>query len=530
MPLPTQPPKSAIFIYGPPASGKSSLGYRLAEALELPFYDLDQVIEAQSERSIPEIFAAEGEAGFRQRESAALADVLQWERGVVALGGGALLEPRNRTRVESAGRVLCLAASFEAICERLGSTEDGRPLLSGDTKLRLKQLLEQRAAHYASFPCQLDSTTASPDEIAWQAQVRLGLFRVRGMGAATLSGAAYDVCIAAGSLAELGAALQARHLRGPLALVSDDNVAAHYAPPVLGALRQAGYAAQLVVIPAGEAHKTMDTVLRLWNASLEAGLERGSTVVALGGGVVGDLAGFAAATYLRGVKWVTVPTSLLAMVDASLGGKTGADLPQGKNLVGAFHSPALVLADPHTLATLPVDELRNGLAEVVKHGVLGDPRLFELCSQGEQAARANLDEIVRRAVAVKVRVIQEDPFERGRRASLNLGHTLGHAVEVVSGYGLKHGEGVAIGMVQAARLAERLGMAEQGLAQTIQNALQGLGLPVEIPPGLDAARLLAAMGLDKKRAGGKLRLVLPVRIGEVRWGVEVERPSALLEN
>ncbi len=516
--------KSTIFIYGPPASGKSTLGYHLAENLGLPFYDLDQIIETQAGIPVPEIFATQGEAGFRKRESAALADVLNWERGVVALGGGALLDAHNRALAEASGKVLCLAASFETITSRLEGGGDGRPLLSGDTKARLGQLLEQRAAHYASFPLQLVNDAATLEDAAWQVQVKLGMFRVSGMGAA------YDVRITPHGLDDLGMELSARHLRGPLVLVSDQNVARHHAQRVLDGLRQAGYVAQLVAIPAGEAHKTMATVMQLWAAFLEAGLERGSTVIALGGGVVGDLAGFAAAAFLRGVKWVTLPTSLLAMVDASLGGKTGADLPQGKNLVGAFHPPSLVLADPATLGTLPEDELRNGLAEVVKHGVLGDPYLFELCGQGMQAVRSNLDEIVRRAVAVKVRVIQEDPYERGRRASLNLGHTLGHALELASDYRLKHGEAVAIGMVHATRLAERMGLAEAGLAQTIQATLASLGLPVEAPPGLDRERILAAMGLDKKRARGKLRLVLPVRIGEVRWGVEVEQPAALLDD
>jgi 3-dehydroquinate synthase len=505
-----------IFLYGPPTSGKSSLGLRLAESLQLPFYDLDGMIENQAGASIPQIFANEGESGFRWRESTALAEVLTDKFGVVALGGGALLKPENRLRVEAAGEVLCLAAPFEAIMMRLEAGQGQRPLLDGDTRHRLQLLLEQRAGHYASFPLQLETGECTLDEAVWQAQARLGRFHVSGMGAG------YDVRVVEGGLDQLGSILKSCQLKGPLALVSDENVARIYAGRAVQALEAAGYNARTVVIPAGEQHKTITTINQLWEAFLAGGLERGSAVIALGGGVVGDLAGFAAATYLRGVPWVAAPTSLLAMVDASLGGKTGADLPQGKNLIGAFHPPSLVLADPQVLVPLPESELRNGLAEVVKHGVIADPVLFELCSQGWQAVQDRLDEIVRRAMAVKVRVIQEDPYERGPRASLNVGHTLGHAIEAASDYRLKHGEAVAIGMVFAARLAERQGLASPGLAESIRKTLAGLGLPDEIPAGLDRQRILKAVGVDKKRHGGKVRWVLPVCIGEVRWGIEVE--------
>jgi len=224
---------------------------------------------------------------------------------------------------------------------------------------------------------------------------------------------------------------------------------------------------------------------------------------------------------LRGVAWVAAPTSLLAMVDASLGGKTGADLPRGKNLVGAFHPPRVVLADPTTLASLPEAELRSGLAEVVKAGVIGDEALFRLCAQGWEAVLEALDTLVRRSMAVKIRVIQEDPYEKGQRATLNLGHTIGHALEAGSGYRLRHGEAVAIGMVAAARLSERLGIAQVGLAEEIAATLSSLGLPVAAPPGMDWETILQGMHVDKKRFSGVLRFALPERIGAVRVGVEV---------
>ncbi len=287
-----------------------------------------------------------------------------------------------------------------------------------------------------------------------------------------------------------------------------------------------------ILIPPGEAYKTIETVGKIWAGLLAGGVERRSTVVAVGGGVVGDLAGFAAATYLRGVKWVAVPTTLLAMVDASLGGKTGADLPEGKNLVGAFHAPRLVLADPTVLRTLPLPELRAGMAEVIKHGVIADPKLFEQIrfTKLHQESRSEedlvplvslVDQILPRAMSVKVKVICEDPFEQGFRAALNLGHTVGHAVEWVSGFRLRHGEAVAIGMVAEACFAERMGLAARGLADEIADCLRGVGLPTEIPPELDRAAILRTMQVDKKKAGGKVKFALPVRIGEVQVGVEV---------
>jgi 3-dehydroquinate synthase len=267
----------------------------------------------------------------------------------------------------------------------------------------------------------------------------------------------------------------------------------------------------------------------MWEQFLAAGLERRSTVLALGGGVVGDLAGFAAATYMRGVPWVNVPASLLAMADASLGGKTGADLPQGKNLVGAFHAPQMVLTDPSTLKTLPRAELRSGMAEVIKAGVIGDPALFDACAHGWEMIEADWDEIIRMAMAVKIQVIEADPYEGGLRAALNLGHTVGHAVEVVSNYQLRHGESVAIGMVAEARLAEQIGIAQLGLADAIKDACLRLDLPVEIPADLPVEEILDAMQVDKKRSGSKLKFALPVRIGEVIPGVEVSDIESLLK-
>ncbi len=297
--------------------------------------------------------------------------------------------------------------------------------------------------------------------------------------------------------------------------MTDENVAKFHAEKLVASLNKAGFQPKVVTFAAGEEHKNLDTVSFLWKSFLENGLDRKSTVVALGGGVIGDMAGFAASTYMRGIDWVAVPTTLLSMVDASLGGKTGFDLPEGKNLIGAFHPPKLVLADAQLLTTLPEAEFISGLAEVVKHGIISDPELFSLCLRGLDWIKSNLEEIVRRAMAVKIKIIEEDPYEKGIRAALNLGHTVGHAVELVSKFELRHGEAVAIGMVVEAKYAEKIGLSNKGLSKMIENVLCDLGLPVDIPKDLPRAEIIRAMRRDKKKNANAIRFALPVEIGRV---------------
>ncbi len=508
-----------LFLYGPPGSGKTSTGQHLAKALNLPFFDLDHEITLQAMQSIPEIFAREKESGFRARETAALNAAITRGPAVIALGGGSLLDPRNREAAEQAGKVICLTAPRMVLAERVRKLEGTRPLLGKAAELenRLEALLAARAEHYASFSEQIDTQAVSAERSAWEIQVRLGMFYVTGMGKG------YDVRVLSGGLDQLGFLMKARHLAGPVALVSDDHVAPLHAARAASSLEAAGYTLAHINLPAGEASKSLAAAASLWEEFLRAGLERGSTVVALGGGVITDLAGYAASAYLRGVRWVSVPTSLLGMIDASLGGKTAIDLPQGKNLVGAFHPPALVLADTETLHTLPPAELRNGLAEVLKHGILRDPGLFAACARGWDALQAeDWPALVSRAMAVKVQYIQNDPYEQGERAALNLGHTIGHAVEQASGFRLRHGEAVSIGMVAAARLAVRAGMAEPGLVDQIRGALVGLGLPVSMPAKMNTDEVLAMVQMDKKKRDGQLRFVLPVKIGEVCHGVPLQ--------
>jgi 3-dehydroquinate synthase len=464
---------------------------------------------------IPEIFTNEGENGFRQKEKEMLNNLLNGKGQVIALGGGALLDPENREKVENSGQVLCLTAHPRTLLERLKGDPEKRPLLSGDLVEQLRDLLMHRVEHYASFPLKLYTQDMPLHDVAWQAQLLLGSFRVTGMGDG------YDVRVLQGNLDYLGESLELRNLRGPILIVSDDNVGKLYNQRAAESLQDFGFKVHQITFPAGETHKNMDTISKIWDACLMAGLERGSSVVALGGGVVNDLAGFAAATYMRGVSWVAVPTSLLAMVDASLGGKTGADLRQGKNLVGAFHSPRLVLVDPALLETLPEREFRGGMAEVVKHAVIDDEELFERCSQGWQAVQTDWTSLVSKAMAVKIKIIQQDPFEKHQRAVLNFGHTIGHALEKVTNYSLSHGEAVSIGMMAETRLAQLSHITVPGVAPKIEQALSELGLPTEIPDSVDRTELLEAMEVDKKKADGTIRFALPIRIGYMHASAQI---------
>ena len=295
-------------------------------------------------------------------------------------------------------------------------------------------------------------------------------------------------------------------------IVTDENVAKFHLEKVR---RAVGQDSKTVIVPAGEEHKNLETISFLWRSFLENGLDRKCTVIALGGGVISDLTGFAAATYMRGINWLCIPTTLLSMVDASIGGKTGFDLPEGKNLIGSFHPPRLVLADPSLLLTLPERELRSGMAEVVKHGIISDPDLFAMCQRGMDWVEANLEDVVKHAMAVKIQVIEEDPYEKGIRAALNLGHTVGHAVELVSQFKLSHGESVAIGMVVEAAYAARVGITSPGVVEAIESTLSNLGLPTRIPADMPREKIIQAMRVDKKKTAGAIRFALPVEIGRV---------------
>jgi 3-dehydroquinate synthase len=331
---------------------------------------------------------------------------------------------------------------------------------------------------------------------------------------------AYPIRIGSGLIPSTGEQLRALGLAGSIALVQDSAVAPLYGSAVCASLEAAGYRVHPITVPSGEASKSLDQLSALYLAFSGANLDRGSAVVTLGGGVVGDLGGFAAASYLRGIAFVQDPTTLLAQVDASVGGKTGIDLPAGKNLVGAFHQPRLVLVDLETLATLPEREYVAGLAEVVKYGIIYDARFFEFLEMNQEAIRSHqpdvLEAVIERCCEIKAEVVGEDERESGLRAILNYGHTIGHAVETVAGYGAYlHGEAIAIGMRGANWLSEQaMGLKAEESAR-IQGLLSSLGLPLRTAQPLPEEDLIQTMLRDKKARSGELRFVLAAEIGRV---------------
>ena len=349
----------------------------------------------------------------------------------------------------------------------------------------------------------------------------------------------YRVTVANGALDRVGTIVSSVAPAYRYALVSDRTVAPIYASRVTASFGEAAPRVSLHTIEAGERRKTRESWARLTDELLASGAGRDTTILALGGGVVGDLAGFVAATYMRGVPVVQIPTTLLAMVDASVGGKTGVDTPAGKNLVGAFHRPAAVIVDLTTILTLPSQHLRAGIAEVIKHGVVSDEAYFDdtvrRLSSLTDPARGTEDSMrvtVARSIAIKANVVADDEREHGRRKILNFGHTLGHAIETVSGFSLLHGEAVAIGMVLETAMAERLGVAVPGTADKVKGAVRAAGLPDALPVGLDRADILAATRGDKKARRGSVEYSLPTRIGAMAgatsgWGIPVADAEVL---
>jgi 3-dehydroquinate synthase len=524
--------------------GKTTVGAMVARRLGWTFVDTDLLVEAVAGMPVREIFARHGESAFRILEARACEVAGAGTRSVISVGGGAVVNPENRRALEANGVLVLLTCERDRLVERLqeSAKRGERPMLSGDIGDRIDALTASRAEAYSSIPLKLDTTRLSPMEVAERviALVEDGGRRTTDDGEEHIRravletptgtvvprrdritvrtpGGGYDIVLGSGALAELREKARGLGLGRRVVVASDSNVAPLYATRVVGVLEASGFEATVAVMPAGEEHKNWRSVEMFVEAFLDAKLDRGGWVAALGGGVVGDTAGFAASIYMRGVDFVQIPTSLLAMADSSIGGKVGVDHQRGKNLLGAFKQPALVMADLDVLASLPDEQMSCGMAEVIKAGVIGDPVLFDGIDDG----RLTIYDRLWRAIEVKRSIVERDPHEAGERALLNLGHTFGHAFEKCTGYNRPHGYAVAQGMVVAFRLAEALGMCDRASGERVERVLAAYGLPTRWgAPDLDdegaVERVWEAMMLDKKRVDGRLRLVLPEAIGGVR--------------
>ncbi len=510
------------------ATGKSTVGPLLAARLGVPFLDTDAELERLTGRRVPDLWREEGEAAFRAREGA-LVEALLGDpmRRVISFGGGTVTTKRTRRCALDRAIVVTLTASPETIAARVGELALRPNLAVGsDPAARARELLEQREAAYAECHLRLSTDDLEPDAVV-DAVVRLA---ERDPLVVPLGERSYTIDVGVGIPARLTDAI-ARTAPSSIVLVSDSNVQRARGAAIDTSLRPLAARITRVTLPAGESHKTLASVSTVWDAALGAGVDRDAVVVAAGGGVVGDLAGFAAACLLRGVRLVQVPTTLLSMVDSSVGGKTGFDHAVGKNLIGAFHQPSAVVADLAHLATLPARERAAGLAEVVKIALATDPALLEQLERdahplasGETAA---LLPVVRAAIEAKIRVVRDDERETGPRALLNLGHTVGHAIEAHGGYARwLHGEAVALGTVVEMRATAALGWTPRGLVERSAALFAALGLPTHV----DRAELAASwpfVASDKKRSRDAMSL--PVVTGPGRSHVARVELAALRE-
>lgn len=496
--------KRKLVITGFMGTGKTTLAQALAEKTGLKMVDTDALIIERTGLSIPEIFAQMGEAGFRAWEAVICAEVAQTDDvQIIATGGGAFLNPANRRAFQSTTQI-CLTANPPTIYHRLVK-DNTRPLLQSDNpQARIEKLLLSRQPLYSQFRWQIDTTGLFIDDVVQQAlsiweqdsTMREPEIRVE------TPDDSYPILFGEGLLQNIAEILEVYGLASRRTVViTDTNIVSLYGEEIVGNLSNAA----LTVMTAGEPYKNLETVTRLLDAMARHKLDRSGLIIALGGGVVGDTAGYVAASYMRGVRLVQIPTSLLAMVDSSVGGKVGVDIPMGKNLVGAFKQPELVLIDPAVLDTLSEEEFRSGMAEVIKCGFIANPDLLDPAMP--------LLEKIRKTVQVKIDIVQRDPFERGERAHLNLGHTFGHAIERVSDYTWRHGDAVGVGLVGAAILSHKLMLINEAIVKQIRQIVRDTGLPTYYRHYLPES-IYTAMALDKKWQEGRSHFVVLQGIGQ----------------
>ena len=544
--------KRNIFITGFSGAGKTTTGREVARALGWTFVDSDDEIVASEGVAIEDIFAERGEDEFRRIERETLARIARADRQVISTGGGIIMDERNRAVMEANGFIALLEARPETIIRRLseqqareGDDTTVRPmLLAPDFEARIRSLKAHRQFNYTLAHWTVHTDYMTPADAAAEVIRGFRMLEQRSPSDATASpypdtaaevktsSGDYPLWVGWGIIEELGERVQST-VAPPAAYIISDDGAHNQARRAQMSMERAGIPTHLFFIPQGEQHKTLHTAERVfhWLASLKA--ERGHLIIAVGGGVVGDLAGFVAATFLRGVPFAQVPTTLLAMMDAAIGGKTAVDLPQGKNLVGAFYQPKFVLADVSTLRTLPERALRSGWAEAIKHGLILDDDLLSTFESHPSPIRSLEPEIatdvISRSMAIKANVVSQDEKETlGIRVLLNYGHTIGHGIESATGYeDYLHGEAVSIGMMGAADIGRKMGMMSDQEVERQRAILADYGLPL-VAPGVSPERVAEAMRSDKKTSAGAIRWVLLDGIGNATTRNDV--PSEVVQS
>ena len=537
-----KPVCSNIVLIGFSTTGKSQVAIGVAQLLGWDFVDTDSEIVKLAGKEIPQIFSEDGEEYFRRLESQLVQQACSRENIVIASGGGAVLDPQNQEMMTSNGVVVLLEAKPETIYERLVHDREKsggvRPLLEvADPLDRIRSLKASRLPYYAIAEWTVHTDNLTIPEVCqevvrgWQYcqqkplnQADSDISPDLACGVTTPTDS-YPVYVNWGLLDHLGELLHQAGLGGNVFIISDDIVQPLHAEQALKGLRQSGFETRSFVVPAGEATKILETAATIYDWLVENHAERRDIVLALGGGMVGDLAGFAAATFLRGMPLVQVPTTLIAMVDASIGGKTAVNHPKAKNLIGSFYQPRLVAADVQTLTTLPPRELTSGWAEVIKHALILDAEEIKFLESNALKLKQLEPQIITRAIrcsaAIKARIVSEDEKERGRRTLLNYGHTIAHGLEAATGYErFLHGEAVAIGMMAAANISHRLGLLSSEEVETQQALLEEFDLPTQCRD-VDSRAVITAMELDKKVSSKAIRWVLLTGLGEATIRADV---------
>ncbi|MBF0564630.1 MAG: 3-dehydroquinate synthase [Nitrospirae bacterium] len=510
-----------IVLTGFMGTGKTTVGKLLADSLGMALVDIDGEIEKDAGMTINDIFSKYGESGFREMETG-LAKKFSSSRGmVISTGGGIVLRDENMAYLGNNGIIVCLMATPETILARLEGKGD-RPLLKvPDPMAKIKELLEFRRTFYEKADLLVDTDGREPREVAKEIMQAIKQRIVADMVNVSLGERSYSIYIGGGILSAVGDRLRDLRFADKVAVVSNPTVFALYGERLMGALRESGFQVSRVLLPDGEEYKDQQWSGYLLTELLKMGLDRKSALVALGGGVIGDITGFAASVYMRGIAYTQVPTTLLSQVDSSVGGKTGVNHPLGKNMIGTFYQPALVLIDVDTLRTLPELEIRAGMAEVIKYGIIKDSEFFEYLESSSERILA-LDEealisVIKRCCQIKAEVVSKDERESGLRAILNFGHTVGHALETATGYRrYLHGEAVAIGMYVASGLSIKHTGFDRTSLDRVKAILEKYRLPWELPPDVSLKLITEAMYHDKKTVSGTLKFVLAERIGSVK--------------
>lgn len=532
-----------IFLVGLMGSGKTTVGRLLAKKLGMRFVDSDHEIEARTGATVSWIFEIEGEDSFRRREVETIDDLTSQKGVVLATGGGAVVHPENRKNLKARGTVIYLRATVNNILQRT-MHDKSRPLLQTENKRqKIEELARQREKFYSEVADIIIDTgrpnvhamvqtimnqLANPDrkKNTFDRQKKRPLNRNNKNNMNTSSTSAhlkvdlgersYPIEIGTGLLNDVK--LLSRTIKGKrLAIITNDVVAPLYLDKLTTSLKEAGKEVISIVLPDGEQEKNWESLMKIFDFLMENKCDRKTTLIALGGGVIGDMTGYAAASFMRGVPFVQVPTTLLAEVDSSVGGKTGINHPLGKNMIGAFYQPEAVLADTSTLKTLPDKELSAGLAEVIKYGPIIDSRFFDWIERNIEKLlerdSAALAYAIKRSCEIKADIVRQDEREGGLRAILNFGHTFGHAIEAGLGYGKwLHGEAVGCGMVMAADLSCRMGLLDEISRDRIRNLVEKAGLPT-VAPDLGNDRWIGLMEVDKKNVGGEIQFVLLKSMG-----------------